>query len=187
MAAQEGITLNMSREEGRALRHALRVASNHFRNELRYTPPTAEADLRSLGSRLDELGRLRDLLEAAIADRQALCRVAASRELKWIDGADLGVGQRGFLVRIEPVQSAERYELRDRPALTNQARQPKVFGLAGTTNYVAVYGCGLWEVVTLARNGRAKVAQLVEREEIHAALEELGYPDLLDDALRDGA
>ena len=105
------------------------------------------------------------------------------RELKWIDCDDLAVDQKGFLVCIEPFQAAERYELRDRPPLTNQSREPRVVGWCGTGNAGAVYACGLWEVVKLARNGRAKICQLVERQEIAAALEELGFPELIDDAL----
>ena len=102
----------------------------------------------------------------------------------WIDGDDLQVDQVGFLIEAENcIRGSDSHYLADRPACGNQSGMPRIRGWCGTTNDVAVYGRGLWRVVKIARNGRAKIEELTDRSAIESALDELGYPDLLDDAL----
>ena len=98
----------------------------------------------------------------------------------WI-GPDemLKVGDFGFLVQKSNDNNGwERYELRDTPAYTNRSIEPRLEGWCGTYNDVATYGCGMWRVERLARNGRAFIRKL-EGGELGAALEELGYPELM--------
>ncbi len=81
----------------------------------------------------------------------------------------------GFLVRISPQGEADRYQLRDTPAYTNQSREPRLDGWCGSWNNTSTSGMGIVEKV--ARNGRALV-RLLDGPELLAALEELGYPEL---------
>ncbi len=99
----------------------------------------------------------------------------------WI-GPDetLNVGDKGFLIEISHTTDRwERHELRDTPAYTNQSRKPKLNGWCGSYNNVATYGRGVWEVVRVAKNGRAFIKEL-EGDEMQAVLDYLGYPDLTD-------
>lgn len=97
----------------------------------------------------------------------------------WIGPDDrLTVGDFGFLVHIEnPVKRTEHYELRDTPPTTNQSYQPVLNGWCGSYNNTSTYGRGMWKVERMARNGRAFVREL-EGDDLAAALEEFGYPDL---------
>ena len=101
---------------------------------------------------------------------------------QWIGGefSDYTVGQVGFLVLVSPEQRADRYDLRDSPPHTNQSHEPRLNGWCGTTDNVAVYGRGMARVVRVARNGRALVVPL-EGEDLRAALDTLGYPELMPD------
>lgn len=91
----------------------------------------------------------------------------------------LSVGQIGFLVEISnPVQQYERLELRDHPPHTNQSREPRLFGWCGSWNDTSTNALGLWRVVEIKANGRARIEELTG-EERAAALDELGYPELL--------
>lgn len=103
-------------------------------------------------------------------------------KLQWIGPDDsLTVGQVGFLVRHHSENhGTDRWELRDTPAYTNQSHKPRLNGWCGSWNNVGTYGEGMAEVVKVARNGRAQV-RLLEGEELQAALDELGYPDLTPD------
>ena len=97
----------------------------------------------------------------------------------WI-GPDetLHVGDTGFLVeQCNVMHDSSRYELRDTPAYTNRSHEPLLHGWCGTYNDLATYGRGMVRVIRLARNGRALV-QEIGGEELEAALEELGYPEL---------
>lgn len=98
---------------------------------------------------------------------------------QWI-GPDetLAVGQVGFLIeKRQTMKGWTRFELRDTPAHTNQSNEPKLHGWCGTYNDLSTHGRGMVRVERLARNGRAFVRAL-EGEELAAALEELGYPEL---------
>jgi hypothetical protein len=90
---------------------------------------------------------------------------------------DYYVGDFDFLIQIDHPQRDARYELRDTPAITNQSLQPTLHGWCGSYNDTSTFGCGVVEVVRVARNGRLFVREL-EGEALSAALEELGYPEL---------
>lgn len=97
----------------------------------------------------------------------------------WI-GPDetLRVGDVGFMVRhANAMKGWVRIEIRDTPAHTNQSHQPRLSGWCGTTNDVATYADGMARVERVAKNGRALVRRL-ESDDLAAALEELGYPEL---------
>lgn len=99
----------------------------------------------------------------------------------WIGPADnLAVGLTGFLVEnSHAIKGWERIELRDLPAYTNQSHQPRLTGWCGTYNDVATHARGVGRVVRMARNGRAYV-EILTGDELTAALEELGFPELDD-------
>ena len=97
----------------------------------------------------------------------------------WI-GPDesLSVGGVGFLIeKTHYTNRWTRYELRDTPAHTNQSHEPKLFGWCGSYNNLSTSGVGMVRVKRMAKNGRAFVEQL-KGDELAAALEELGYPEL---------
>jgi hypothetical protein len=99
----------------------------------------------------------------------------------WIDennAYDHEVGRVGFLVSVKPQGRAERLDLRDRPAHTNQSHEPRLTGWCGETNNVNVHAQGLAEVVRVAKNGRILLRTTEDPDAITAALEELGYPEL---------
>lgn len=90
----------------------------------------------------------------------------------------LSEGQVGFLVEVSnPVARWERLELRDIPAHTNQSREPQLHGWCGSWNDTSTNALGLWRVVEIKANGRAKI-EPVEGDALAEALEELGYPEL---------
>lgn len=92
------------------------------------------------------------------------------------------VGQVGFLVEVSHhTKGWRRFDLRDHPAKTNQSFQPRLNGWCGSNNDVSVTASGMVRVERVARNGRAFVREL-EGEELAAALEDLGYPDLIEQA-----
>lgn len=97
----------------------------------------------------------------------------------WIGPDDtLALGQVGFLIqKSHATKGWERYEVRDTPAYTNQSNEPRLRGWCGSYNDLSTYGCGMVKVIRMARNGRALVEQLAG-DELNAALEELGYPEL---------
>ena len=98
----------------------------------------------------------------------------------WI-GPDetLSAGDVGFLIAKTNVlrRTAARYELRNTPAHTNQSHEPRLHGWCGTYNDLSTNAQGMVRVERMAKNGRAFVREL-EGEELAAALEELGYPEL---------
>lgn len=98
---------------------------------------------------------------------------------RWIGPDDtLTVGDIGFLIEhYNESSGGSRFELRDTPPYTNQSHQPRLSGWCGTWNNVGTHGHGLARVERLARNGRALVRPL-DGDELTAALEELGYPEL---------
>jgi len=104
----------------------------------------------------------------------------------WIDGnGDEAPGNVGFLVRIsnEIGQGPDRTTLRDEPACTNQSCEPRVWGWCGTYNNTRCDACGVGRVVRVAGNGRVKVEQVEDRASLKAFLEDVGYPELIDEAL----
>ena len=94
------------------------------------------------------------------------------------------VGDAAFLVRFSnAVRDTERYELRDLPANTNLSHEARPRGWCGTWNNVSTDGLGVWRVAKIAKNGRVQIAEVTERDELSAFLNEYGYPDLLDECL----
>lgn len=105
---------------------------------------------------------------------------AMSETARWIgtENDQFEIGQTGFLVKIHNTMKGwTRFDLRDHPAKTNQSYEPRLHGWCGTTNDVSVFGLGVARVERVAKNGRAFVREL-EGDDLNAALEELGYPDL---------
>lgn len=100
---------------------------------------------------------------------------------RWIGPDDtLTVGTIGFLIEHSNENTGvSRFELRDTPPYTNRSHEPRLTGWCGTWNNVGTYGQGMARVERLARNGRALVRKL-DGDELAAALEELGYPELLE-------
>jgi hypothetical protein len=98
---------------------------------------------------------------------------------QWI-GPDesLNVGDVGFLIEFSnPFKHSENWVLRDTPAHTNQSHEPRLRGWCGSWNDTSTNAHGMAKVVRVARNGRAQIVHLVG-DELAAALEDLGYPDL---------
>lgn len=99
---------------------------------------------------------------------------------KWIgpDYSMKAIGDVGFLVDISnPFRGSARYELRDIPPHTNQSYEPRLHGWCGTWNDTATHGCGMARVERVAKNGRVLV-RILEGDQLFAALEDLGYPEL---------
>lgn len=97
----------------------------------------------------------------------------------WIGPDDsLSVGDTGFLVETARHGCAGSCSLRSVPAHTNMSHEPRLHGWCGTYNDSATHARGMARVVKLARNGRALVRGL-DGDELRAALEEFGYPELL--------
>ena len=97
----------------------------------------------------------------------------------WI-GPDetLSAGDVGFLIaKTNVLRSSTRHELRNTPAHTNQSHEPRLHGWCGTYNDLSTSARGMVRVERMAKNGRAYVREL-EGDELAAALEELGYPEL---------
>lgn len=102
----------------------------------------------------------------------------------WIDGEELNQGDHGFLVEISnSVKGSERHELRNRPPRTNQSHEYRINGWCGTYNDTATYGRGVWKVVRVAKNGRAQIVEVTDREELEAFLDEYGFPELIEQCL----
>lgn len=97
---------------------------------------------------------------------------------QWI-GPDenLSVGDVGFLINHSPEGKASRFFIRDTPAHTNQSHEPRLYGWCGSYNNMSTSACGVVRVERVAKNARAFVREL-EGDELAAALEELGYPEL---------
>jgi hypothetical protein len=98
---------------------------------------------------------------------------------QWI-GPDenLKLNDVGFLIRFDNSNTgAERWELRDTPACKNISHEPVLNGWCGSYNNISTNATGMSKVVRVARNGRCLV-QSIDGQELKAALEELGYPDL---------
>jgi hypothetical protein len=88
------------------------------------------------------------------------------------------MGDVGFLIElVQTTRNSTRFELRDLPAYTNQSHQPRLYGWCGTTNDISCHAAGMAKVIRLARNGRALVQQ-IEGDELAAALDDLGFPEL---------
>lgn len=100
-------------------------------------------------------------------------------ETMWIGPQeDLDVGDRGFLIEFSHwTKQSSQYVLRDTPAKTNQSLEPLLRGWCGSYNDMSTNARGFWEVVKMAKNGRAKIKE-VEGAALAEALEEFGYPEL---------
>lgn len=102
----------------------------------------------------------------------------------WIDGENLNVGEIGFLVEISnAIKGSERHELRNRPPRTNQSHEDRPRGWCGTWNDNSTNGCGVWKVTRTAKNGRAQIVEVTDRDALVAFLDEYGFPELLDECL----
>ncbi len=102
----------------------------------------------------------------------------------WIHKTTLMIGQAGFLAEIVS-GSVIRHRLRDHPPTEYGTYKPRPVGSCGTHNGVTHIGRGVWRVQTIARNGRVEIVEFTDHNELEKVLEELGYPDLLDDLLYD--
>lgn len=99
---------------------------------------------------------------------------------RWIgiESDQFTAGETGFLVELHHVTKGwRRFELRSHPPRTNMSFVPRLHGWCGTSNDVACHAHGMAVVERVARNGRAFVREL-DGEELHAALDDLGYPEL---------
>jgi hypothetical protein len=101
----------------------------------------------------------------------------------WINTDDINTtieGQAGFLVEISPQGQADRYDLRDEPARTNQSHEAKLTGWCGETNNVNVNAKGVWKPVRRSPNGRRTLIERVtDPAELAEFLETVGYPELI--------
>jgi hypothetical protein len=97
---------------------------------------------------------------------------------RYIGPGEYDEGQIGFLIEhSNPVKRSETWSLSDLPAHTNQSHEPRLHGWCGSWNDTSTNARGVWRVVKVLPNGRAKIEELVG-EELATALEELGYPEL---------
>ena len=102
----------------------------------------------------------------------------------WIDVDCLQLGERGFLVRNHhDTKGWNRYHLRDNPPKTSVSFEAKPYGWCGTCSDIATFGEGVWEVIKVAANGRAQLAEVTCPEKLEEFLDEVGYPELLEDIL----
>lgn len=91
------------------------------------------------------------------------------------------VGDVGFLLELTPSNNISRIELRDSPARTAGSLTDVLYGfIPGRTSVEAL---GAAKVTEVARNGRGKVVTLWG-DELSAALNELGYPEISRDEYR---
>ena len=105
-----------------------------------------------------------------------------STSQRWIgtEGDTFTVGETGFLVEITHTTNGwTRFSLRDHPPKTNQSFKPMLHGWCGSYNDVSTFGRGMARVERVAKNGRAFVRELTG-DELVAALEDFGYPDLIE-------
>ena len=87
-------------------------------------------------------------------------------------------GDIGFLIeKNHHTHGWTRYELSATPAYTNQSHEPLLYGWCGSYNDLSTSGCGMARVIKVAKNGRILVRQL-DGDDLAAALDDLGYPDL---------
>lgn len=94
------------------------------------------------------------------------------------DAYSVEIGAVGFLIeKSHDLTGVTYYELRSRPAHTNQSNEPRLKGWCGTYNNVATYAQGLARVTKLCKNGRVQVVNL-KPVDYPWALKSLGYPDL---------
>lgn len=103
---------------------------------------------------------------------------------RWIgtEADTFTAGQTGFLIELSHATKGwTRYDLRDHPPKTNQSFRPMLYGWCGSYNDVSTHGCGMARVERVAKNGRAFVRELTG-DELAAALEEFGYPELMEQA-----
>jgi len=99
----------------------------------------------------------------------------------WIDTCETPkVGSLHFLVEVShSLNGWERFDLRDRPAHTNQSCQPRLSGWCGSWNDTSTFGRGIAKMTRIARNGRVCICNVDPASaEGKAFLEEMGYPDL---------
>jgi hypothetical protein len=98
----------------------------------------------------------------------------------WIDG-DYAVGHVGFRIDTSnPIRQTASTLLTQHPAHTNASCQPRLYGWCGSTNDTNTYALGLAKVVRQGRHGRVQIVEVRALAEIAQFLEEVGYPDLLD-------
>lgn len=99
---------------------------------------------------------------------------------QWIGPNEtLSLGDTGFLIEFSTPMNGgyQRWDLRDTPAHTNRSNQPRLCGWCGTYNDLSTNAHGMAKVIRVAKNGRCLI-QSLEGDELQAALEDLGYPNL---------
>ena len=90
------------------------------------------------------------------------------------------MGELGFVVELYKHESrSTRYELRGHPARTPGGGDTMLYGIVKDSPYTRVSAMGVGKVVEVKPNGRALIEMLDDKVEIEAALNELGYSDLM--------
>lgn len=90
-------------------------------------------------------------------------------------------GDVAFVLEISPQQKATYYTARKSPGRTNLSNKPCLAGWLGETNNTSAHAIGVWEVIRVAASNqdRVEARRLMEDGELMAALEKLGYPELI--------
>jgi hypothetical protein len=98
----------------------------------------------------------------------------------WIDNDnDFRTGDIGFLIEIEPQGQTARTTIRRSPGAKNMSGERVLAGWLGTTNNISHTARGVGRVTAVTADGdRARVTQFRDAD-LEAALETLGYPNLL--------
>ena len=104
--------------------------------------------------------------------------IQAEFDGKWVGDSrhKFKVGDLGFVLELTPANGAKRVELRDSPVRTAGSLIDVLFGVVsgGRTEVEAL---GVAKVIKVTPNGRGQI-QTLWNEDMEAALQELGYPDI---------
>ena len=107
--------------------------------------------------------------------------------MEWIDGdtVEAHVGLMGFLIRrSNPIRHTEHAYIAQHPPRTNQSHELRIYGWCGSWNDTNTYGDGIVRVTRVARNGRVQIVSVTNPDDLAAYLHEVGYPELMAQALR---
>jgi hypothetical protein len=101
----------------------------------------------------------------------------------WIDVEYVSIGTIGYLVEtVNTSTGGTSWSLYDRPPLTNRSHEPRLYGWLGETDNRSRTARGMVRVTALNKNrDRARIARLTG-DELSAALEGDGYPELANEA-----